>query len=117
LYMSSEQRRGASPDPRHDLYALGVVWYQLLVGDVTRELHPGWAKELAARHGVPAAHVALIEACVGWFDERPKDAGALLDRLRPLLAEPAAGKVAPALAPAPVPQPAPPTVTNAATDT
>jgi serine/threonine protein kinase len=82
LYMSPEQRRGASPDPRHDLYALGVVWYQLLVGDVSRELHHGWAKELAVRFGVPAGHIALVERCVGWFDERPRDANELLPLLK-----------------------------------
>jgi hypothetical protein len=47
LYMSAEQRRGDAPDPRHDLYSLGVVWYQLLVGDVTRELPHGWEDDLA----------------------------------------------------------------------
>lgn len=82
LYMSPEQRRGAPPDPRHDLYALGVVWFQLLVGDVSRELHHGWAKELAVRFGVPAGHIALVERCVGWFDERPRDANELLPLLR-----------------------------------
>jgi serine/threonine protein kinase len=102
LYMAPEQRRGEDPDPRHDLYSLGVVWYQLLVGDVTRELHPGWARELSVRHGVPAAHVALIERCVGWFDERPADAGELL---RLLQEQPGAVAIE---APPAKPEPAPP---------
>jgi len=81
LYMSPEQRRGANPDPRHDLFSLGVMWFQLLVGDVTRELHPGWAKELRVAFGVPTAHVDLIERCIGWLEERPKDAGELMPLL------------------------------------
>jgi hypothetical protein len=78
LYVSPEQRRGEPADPRHDLYSLGVLWYQLLVGDVTRELHPGWARELSARVGTPAEHVALLGKCVGWVEDRPRDASALL---------------------------------------
>jgi serine/threonine protein kinase len=84
LYMAPEQRRGAAPDPRHDLYSLGVMWFQLLAGDVSRELHPGWAKELAVRFQVPREHLGLIERCVGWLDERPRDAAELLPLLRGL---------------------------------
>ncbi len=91
LYMSPEQRRGQAPDPRHDLYSLGVMWYQLLVGDVSRELHPGWAKELTLRFQVPRSHINLIESCVGWFEERPKTAGELLEQIRGLSNEKSGG--------------------------
>jgi serine/threonine protein kinase len=103
LYMAPEQRRGAAPDPRHDLYSLGVMWFQFLAGDVSRELHPGWAKELAVRFRVPAAHLALIERCVGWLDERPRDAAELL----PLLRKAAEASAEPAAAPATPPPPSP----------
>jgi serine/threonine protein kinase len=84
LYMSKEQRDGQDPDPRHDLYSLGVLWYQLLVGDVTRELHPGWAEELVEELGVPAGHVEMIRLCVGLLKRRPENAGKLLEMLRSL---------------------------------
>jgi WD40 repeat protein/serine/threonine protein kinase len=83
LYMSAEQRRGDQPDPRHDLYSLGVVWYQLLVGDVTRELHPGWPDELTEEFQTPPAHIELIQRCVGYFKKRPADAGEFLVLLPP----------------------------------
>jgi serine/threonine protein kinase len=81
LYMSAEQRRGDHPDPRHDLYSLGVVWYQLLVGDVTRELSPGWADELMEEYQTPKENIELIQRCVGYFKKRPANAGELLDLL------------------------------------
>ncbi len=37
LYASPQQRQGAAPDPRDDVHALGVIWYQLLIGDLTKE--------------------------------------------------------------------------------
>jgi serine/threonine protein kinase len=82
LYMAPEQRRGEVPDPKHDLFSLGVLWFQLLIGDITRELHPGWAKELAVRFAVPQSHIALIDRCVGWLEERPKDASELLQLMK-----------------------------------
>jgi serine/threonine protein kinase len=85
LYMSREQRQGEAPDPRHDLYSLGVMWYQLLVGDVTREMSHGWSRELEVRFGTPREQVALIERCVGWIEERPRNAGEVLPLLRSLV--------------------------------
>src|SRR5207245_10451676 len=75
LYMSPEQRRGDQPDPRHDLYSLGVMWYQLLVGDVTRELHPGWPDELTEEFQVPPEHIDLIQRCVGYFRSEERRVG------------------------------------------
>jgi serine/threonine protein kinase len=97
LYMAPEQRRGEAADPRHDLYSLGVMWYQLLVGDVTREMSHGWARELAVKLAVPREHIHLIERCVGWVEERPADAGELVALLRRL---PASGGAPPAPPPA-----------------
>jgi serine/threonine-protein kinase len=84
LYMSPEQRQQADPDPRQDVFSLGVVWYQLLVGDVTREMHPGWDRELEVRHQVPREHIEAIRRCVGWLAERPRDGAETLALVRDL---------------------------------
>jgi hypothetical protein len=88
LYMSPEQRRGEAPDPRHDLHCLGVLWYQLLVGDFTREMHHGWARELETKFATPRKLIEIIQRCVGLFEERPRDAGEVLRELQTLLTAP-----------------------------
>jgi hypothetical protein len=88
LYASPEQIRGERPDPRDDIHALGVIWYQLLTGDLTRGLPTGlrWMKELR-RRGMSEAAVRLLASCFDTHpDARPADAGvlaAVLDRLLP----------------------------------
>ena len=83
IYASPQQKRGNSPDPRDDVFALGIIGFQLLVGDVTAERPggKGWRRELQSQ-GVNPALLDLLESC--WDDtatERPANAGEVLARL------------------------------------
>src|SRR5262245_19987632 len=90
LYASPQQVRGESPDPRDDVYALGVIWYQLLTGDLASGAPTGlaWPQQLKQR-GVSAAEVDLLASC---FDARPANrpasAAVLAERLRAPLSRP-----------------------------
>jgi hypothetical protein len=83
LYLSPEQQREEIPGPRDDLYSLGVLWDQLLIGDFTRPLQPDWKTELEEKHHVPQEHSDLIARCIGPWEGRPRDGGALLALMRP----------------------------------
>jgi hypothetical protein len=98
LYASPQQRRGAGPDPRDDVYALGVIWYQMLVGDVTKEPPRGgsWKKRLLDRGTTPSV-LALLERCLEDDPaDRPADAYVLAQELHVVVKEaaPEAGAVA-----------------------
>ena len=64
LYASPQQMRGDKPDPRDDVYALGVIWYQLLNGDLASPAPTGrrWVDELRKR-GMSDAAVDLLSSC------------------------------------------------------
>lgn len=47
LYMAPEVLSGQSPSEASDVYALGVLLYQLVVADFRRPLAPGWEAEVA----------------------------------------------------------------------
>lgn len=47
LYLSPEVISGEMPTQRSDVFALGVLVYQLLVGDLRRSLAPGWEADIA----------------------------------------------------------------------
>jgi serine/threonine protein kinase len=87
LYASPQQRRGGGPDPRDDVYALGVIWYQMLVGDVTREPPRGgsWKKRLLDQGTTPSM-LALLERCLEDDPaDRPADAQVLAQELQAVI--------------------------------
>jgi eukaryotic-like serine/threonine-protein kinase len=46
LYLAPELLAGQAPDVRSDLYALGVLSYQLLAGKLRRPMVPGWERDI-----------------------------------------------------------------------
>jgi len=74
-YMAPEQAAGAAPDPRQDLYALGVAGIQMLTGQPPRQQSgapAGWLQPLLAALTEPEP------------ETRPASAAAALARLRRL---------------------------------
>ncbi|HXG10562.1 MAG TPA: serine/threonine-protein kinase, partial [Gemmataceae bacterium] len=84
LYASPQQMRGEPPDPCDDVHALGVIWYQLLTGDLSVGRPGGtrWAKRLEEQ-GMTEEQLELLASC---FEDnpahRPADAAQLAERLR-----------------------------------
>jgi formylglycine-generating enzyme required for sulfatase activity len=104
LYASQEQQNREKPDPRDDVHALGVIWYQLLTGNLRLGAPTGlWADDLEEA-GMSRAMIRLLGKCVAAeARHRPADARALADQL--------AGLLAPSTTEPPQSQPAPRQVT------
>jgi ribosomal protein L7/L12 len=92
LYASPQQVRGDPPDPRDDVFSLGVIWYQILTGELTSGRPGGsrWRLKLQEQ-GMRNEQIDLMEAC---FEENPQDRpdnGAILAaKLATLLTSPGA---------------------------
>jgi formylglycine-generating enzyme required for sulfatase activity len=86
LYASPQQMRGDKPDPRDDVFAIGVIWYQLLTGDLTAPAPTGlrWAEALRQK-GMSDEALHLLSSCFESNpDHRPSDAGGLAALLEAL---------------------------------
>ncbi|WP_028008201.1 protein kinase domain-containing protein [Solimonas flava] len=78
MYLAPEVIAGQPATLRSDVYALGVLLYQLIVGDLRRPLAPGWERDIAdplLREDIAAA--AELDPA-----RRLADAGQLAGRLR-----------------------------------
>jgi parallel beta-helix repeat protein len=71
LYASPQQARGEAADPRDDVHALGVIWFQLLTDDLAAGPPAGmdWIDDLKAA-GLSDAQVRLLGSCVSPRAER-----------------------------------------------
>lgn len=80
-YASPQVTAGATPDPRDDVYAMGMIWYQLLMHDPMalppKDAH--WTMDIR-RHGLPDSQAELIMSCLSAIPaNRPGDGLALAD--------------------------------------
>ncbi|HKV79143.1 MAG TPA: winged helix-turn-helix domain-containing protein [Candidatus Sulfotelmatobacter sp.] len=79
-YLAPEVLAGQSPTASADVYALGVILYQLLVADFRKPLTPGWEAEI----GDPLLREDIAEAACGNVARRLKSAAELVRRLENL---------------------------------
>ncbi len=87
LYASPQQMRGDAPDVRDDVFALGVIWYQMLTGDLTAGRPGGrrWQVRLAEL-GLDSTLIDLMGECFeDSLEDRIPSARILAQRLAELL--------------------------------
>ena len=73
-YASPQQKNGEAPHPRDDVYALGVLAFQMFMGDLTLWPGPDMADDLRAL-GLPSGVVTLLRSSVSHnAARRPADA-------------------------------------------
>ena len=80
LYLAPEVVGGQAPSIKSDLYALGVVFYQLVVGDLRRPMSPGWEADVAD----PLLREDMTMFANGDPARRPASAHELVTRLSTL---------------------------------
>lgn len=83
LYASPQQIKQDGADPRDDVYAIGVIWHQLLKRSPSAQPPVGtdWADEFRTS-GFPDDHAKLLSACLSArTDKRPANAEVLAEQL------------------------------------
>ncbi len=79
-YLAPEVLAGQSPTTSSDVYALGVILYQLMVCDFRKPLSPGWEAEIED----PLLRQDIADAACGDPARRLKSTAGLVERLESL---------------------------------
>ncbi len=80
LYMAPELLTGHTPTIQSDVYALGVMLYQVAIGDLDRPLAPGWERDV----GDGLLREDIADFADGRPRHRPRSALEVAERLRTL---------------------------------
>lgn len=80
MYLPPEVLAGQSPTASADVYALGVILYQLVAGDFRKPLSPGWEADVER----PLLREDIAEAACGDPARRLSSVAALVERLQSL---------------------------------
>jgi serine/threonine-protein kinase len=80
LYLAPELLEGKPPTIQSDIYALGVLLYQLVVGNLRKALPPNWTEHIID----DTLREDLAVFLDGWADKRPATAADFSNRLRTL---------------------------------
>src|SRR5947209_19456358 len=77
MYLAPEVLAGQSPSAGADVYALGVMLYQLMIGDFRKPLAPGWEAGIKD----PLLREDIADAACGDPAKRLNSAADLVERL------------------------------------
>ncbi len=80
LYLAPELLAGQPPTVQADIYALGVMLYQLVIGEFRKAMSAGWERDV----GDELLRADIAQAAEGEYTRRLADASELLQRLRSL---------------------------------
>ncbi len=85
IYASPEQQRGLDPDPRDDVFSLGMIWLHLLTGDLMLQPIGNWGRAISELN-LPGPMLELLNKCLeAQAKWRLENAAVLEQELRKLL--------------------------------